>query len=305
MTDESNKFDEPDFDALEEESRRRSPLPVAVLLLGVVAVVVLAVLFVKSGGDKEIVDVIEPPAVEAPAPSPPPAPLEVLPPPAAPAPVTTAVPEAGPVEAEPAPVMPAPPPPSLPGLDESNKLVEQLLRDCLTGGFPGLPPESGSLVRLFVVVVDNAAEGASPRPHLGFLGFNGDYAVVERDGRLYADPEGYRRYDGIARIFEGLDAAACAASYGSVKPLVEEAYRDLGYPDRPFDGTLKRAMDRIVGVPLPREDVLLIKGEGAYHFEDPSLESLSGLERQLIRMGPRNGMIVQGALHRLAAALNL
>lgn len=308
MTDESDKFDEPDFESLEKESRRRSAAPVAALLLAVVAAAVTAVLLLKSCSDKEPVAVTEPPAVEAPAP-PPPAPARVVEPrPAAPASgeaPAPAVPETEAVGPEPVPAAAVPPPPSLPMLDASNELVAKLLRDCLAAGFPELPPGSGSLIRLFVVVVDNAAEGASPRPHLGFLGFEGDFAVVERDGRLFADPVGYRRYDGIARTFSGLDAAACAAAYGSVKPLIDEAYRDLGYPDRPFDGTLKRALGRIVDVALPQEDVLLIKGEGAYHYEDPSLEALSGMERQVVRMGPANSRVVQESLRRLAAALAL
>jgi hypothetical protein len=194
---------------------------------------------------------------------------------------------------------------ALPPLDESNGLALRLLKVCVARELPSLPSDAGSLIRLFVVVVDNMAEGLSPRPHLGFLGFRDPYPAMERDGRLYADPEGYRRYDGIARLFAGLEAGACAAAYESLRPLVEEAYRDLGYPDRSFDDTLARAVGRITAFEIPPGDILLLQGEGVYHYEDPALETLSSLERQIIRMGPENGGAVQDGLRSLAAALGL
>ena len=298
MTEEFQEHDDSETGA----GRAPSVPAVTALLAGAVAASVAAVVLFRSCGEEPVV-VTSPPAVPA-----------VRPETAVPEPVVEMpqeeVVDAGAVEAPAAHFPEATAPqqetaPALPSLDESNELALRLLRDCIDHNLPTLPTDAGSLIRLFVVVVDNMAEGISPRPHLGFMGFRDSYPVRERDGRLYADPEGYRRYDDFALLAAGLDAGACAAAYGSLRPLVEEAYGDLGYPDRSFDETLVRAIGRITDLEIPQGEVMLLRGEGTYHYEDPALEKLGSLERQIIRMGPENGGAVQRSLRAFAAALRL
>jgi hypothetical protein len=42
-----------------------------------------------------------------------------------------------------------------------------------------------------------------------------------------------------------------------------------------------------------------------YQFTDPRLERLSGAQKQLLRMGPRNVRIVQDKLREVARALRI
>jgi len=156
-----------------------------------------------------------------------------------------------------------------------------------------------------VAVVDNIAEGRSPRKHLPFLRIDGSFTAVGEDGRIAIDPRSYRRYDSFAGAVDALDAEGAALLYGDLRPLFQEAYRDLGYPDRSFDETLARAIHRLLGVPVLEGDVLLRKGERVYYFEDPALEGLSPAEKHLLRMGPAHTTLIQGTLRRLEAALGL
>ena len=176
----------------------------------------------------------------------------------------------------------------------------------MTGG--PLPPGwagGEALIRRFVAAVDNVAEGHSPRGHFPMMKITGDFAVSRGVDRIVLDPRGYRRYNGLAATVSALDAEKGAALYRSLGPLFTEAYRDLGYPDRAFDDTFARAVYRLLGVPAVEGEVVLLKGERVYHYEDPALEGLSAAEKHLLRTGPENTAKIQGALRRLASALDL
>jgi len=193
----------------------------------------------------------------------------------------------------------------LPPLRESDTLARESI-EALSGR--PLPPRWLSvddLIRRLVAVVDNIAEGRSPRKHLPFLRIDGSFTAVGEDGRIAIDPRSYRRYDSFAGAVDALDAEGAALLYGDFRPLFQEAYRDLGYPDRSFDETLARAIHRLLGVPVLEGDVILRKGERVYYFEDPALEGLSPAEKHLLRMGPAHTTLIQGTLRRLKAALGL
>ncbi len=271
--------------------RGRRTLPTVTVLAGVV--VALVAVFLYFGGRKE--------GADTPAPEPVPARVEreavpvetppqmVIPP--------EAMPEDGPEEPPaPAPIVPPP-------LDESDKLVRGFAGRLSSDGFPASWLASEDFIRRFVVAVDNIADGSSPRNHMSFVKIRGEFAVMERWGRVYLDPAGYRRYDGFADVAAGVDAVEWARLYHELHPLFQEAYDDLGYPDRQFDDTLGRAIGRLLGTPVVEGDILLMSQEGAYYFEDPALEGLDGAEKHLLRMGPANTRKIQGLLRALEAAL--
>jgi len=191
----------------------------------------------------------------------------------------------------------------LPSLGESDdflrKLVETLAGTPLAQGW--LAAEG--LIGRFVAAVDNIAEGHSPRGHLTTLKVAGDFTVLDDGGRITLDPRSYRRYDAVAGFFADLDAGGSADLYRALRPLFQEAYRDLGYPDRSFDKTFEKAIRLLLDVPVVEGEIELLKGELAYHFEDPLLEGLSPAAKHLLRMGPANTVRIQGSLRRLAAAL--
>ena len=101
-------------------------------------------------------------------------------------------------------------------------------------------------------VVDNIAEGESPRAHLRFLDPEEPFQAVERANRFYIDPAGYERYNLVADIIESLDTAGSVELYRNIKPLIDEAYRELGRVDGSFDETLSLAMEQLLETPVPR-----------------------------------------------------
>jgi Protein of unknown function (DUF3014) len=206
---------------------------------------------------------------------------------------------------------PAPPRPTgeseieLPPLGASDSLVRQLAGRLSAD--PGLASwlAGDELIRRFGAAVDNIAEGTSPKPHLRSLAPQASFQVTQREGRIFVDPASYRRYDLLVGVFSSVDAGAAAHLYRQLKPLIDQAYRDLGYPRQDFDDTLARAIGRLLAVPAPEGDVELAPKSVAYAFADPALENRSAAEKQLLRLGPENVRRVQAKLRELANALGI
>jgi hypothetical protein len=163
----------------------------------------------------------------------------------------------------------------------------------------------GGLVRRFVAAVDNVANGVSPRPHLEFLEPDAEFKTVKKGRQLLIDPASYKRYDTVADVFSSLDTAMSVKAYRSLRPLIRDAYRELGYPTQDFQDTLVRAMDELLQVPLVRGSIAVEKQVLTYVIADRSLEELSPPQKHLLRMGPENVEIIQSKIREFATALGV
>ena len=90
-----------------------------------------------------------------------------------------------------------------------------------------------------------------------------------------------------------------------MKPRITDAYRQLGDPEGEFDPTLTRALVELLRTPVVDGRIALTRKSVDYQFADPALESLSGAERQLLRMGPRNVRLIQQKLREIAPYLGI
>ena len=113
-------------------------------------------------------------------------------------------------------------------LDKSDDLVRQLAKEISSHPRIAQWLQSQDLIRRFVAAVDNIANGLSPRVHIDFFVPPGQFAAVKKGDILIADPEGYSRYYTVADVFVSLDSQQCVSLFRALKPLCQEAYRDLG-----------------------------------------------------------------------------
>ncbi len=203
------------------------------------------------------------------------------------------------IAAEPSPAAPTPEEP-LPPLDESDDYVRRMLSAEQTLPFPS---SATNIIRAFVVAVDNVADGASPRKHLKFLAPKGAFRAIDVGGAYQVDPASYRRYDGITSLVCAIPADRLVDSYRRLKPLVQEAAKDLGYPDRDFDELLLRAIGHLLATPDLDHDPELIRHVRSYKYRDPRLEKLSPAKKHLLRMGPRNARRLKEQLLDVRMAL--
>jgi hypothetical protein len=118
------------------------------------------------------------------------------------------------------------------------------------------------------------------------------------------DTRSYSRYNDLAVAVDSVNAEGAAMLYTTLKPRIEEAYRELGY-DTPFDRALTTAIVRLLEAPAADGEIALISRGALYQFNDPRLERLTAAQKQLVRMGPRNTRTIQRKLHAIALALGI
>lgn len=188
-------------------------------------------------------------------------------------------------------------------LDKSDDLVRQLAKEISSHPRIAQWLQSKGLIRRFVAAVDNIANGLSPRAHIDFFLPPGGFVAIKKGNIYVADPEEYTRYDTVADVFVSLDSQQCVSLFRALKPLCQEAYRDLGYPDQDFEQTIIRAIIELLETPVVEGDVVLEKAVVNYVMLDPELESLSDAQKHLLRMGPENAGAIQAKMREMAVGL--
>lgn len=218
------------------------------------------------------------------------------PPPAA----VVAAPEPAPPQAAPAGPAPAAAP-TTPG-----ETTRSLLEAVSASGEYRSWLARGDVLNRWALVADNLAEGVSPRRALPFLAPAQPFTVAQRGERTVIAPEAYRRYDRVADAVASVDPQALAAAYRALHPVLEAAWRVLGDPQGSLDAVAARALARLAAAPVVEGEVgLEAAGPVLYLFTDPALEALGGVEKHLVRMGPRNARLVKQQAAALQRALGL
>lgn len=193
----------------------------------------------------------------------------------------------------------------LPPLEESDALVRELVARLSSHPRVAAWLTTDQLVRNFTVVVLNIAEGRTPSAHLRTIAPSGTFQVVKEGSTARIDPRSYQRYDSHAAAVSAIDARGAARLYATLKPRIDDAYRELGAPDGDFDRTLERAIAHLLKTPALEGPVAVRPAPAGFAFADPSLESLSSAQRQLLRMGPKNMRLVQDTLREVAHYLGI
>ncbi|RKH02129.1 DUF3014 domain-containing protein [Corallococcus sp. CA053C] len=163
------------------------------------------------------------------------------------------------------------------------------------------------LARRFTSSVNNIAEGESPRASLLFMAPPGAFQVDApgANGRAAIAPRSYARYDLVARVLGSLDAAGAALVYRELKPLIDQAYREIAPPGQSFEATFGRAIQHLLAVPVPQGPVEVESKGALYVYAAPELEGLSRAQKHLLRMGPGNIRLIQAKLREVRTSLNL
>lgn len=161
------------------------------------------------------------------------------------------------------------------------------------------------LIRRFVASVHMIAEGKSPRSQVDFLKPSDRFSAVERGDGWVVDTASYRRYDLAAQAFAGLDLEGTAQVLTELRPLIDEAHREIAPPGISFDAMLRSAFDRLLAAPVLDGAVAVEPKVVTYTYEDERLEGLAEAEKQLLRMGPENVALVQAKIKEIAEALGL
>ena len=198
------------------------------------------------------------------------------------------------------PVSPAvilPPEPTvepLPSLFESDDPVRDALADIPLGtaGQQYLMPNN--IIERSASLIYLTAQGDVPYKLVPIARPKAKFPVVDDGTQVVADPDGFTRYDPITGWIESLDAAALVDAFAGFLPLFREAWGFYGEDPNYFDLAVVETLDTIVATPeIDITEERLIRKEAVWIYEDPGIESLAPVQKQLLRMGPRNASAVK------------
>lgn len=279
---------------------KRSPWPIFVILAVVVAA---ALLWWATKGGKELSTVLPAlPSFPAPRTSETPiiAPFSAA---SEPTPETwTASDEQSPIEH---PVETPPPSAPLPALEDSDATAHEVLTELVRDAARRDLFEPEHLIRKIVVTIDNLAVPGGKvalkirpvKPIAGqfITGGDEDHPVIGEQNAA--------RYAAIVQLIESVDTALLVASYTRLYPLFQQAYTDLGYPNRYFNDRLVQVVDHLLAAPEITGPIPLVQPKVFYQFADPDLEAASPGHKIMLRIGLANAARVKAKLLEIRQAL--
>ncbi|AWL13416.1 hypothetical protein HMF8227_02968 [Saliniradius amylolyticus] len=158
------------------------------------------------------------------------------------------------------------------------------------------------LLRRFVVFSVNAADEELAPRHGLVKPPEQSFKTYQQAGKEWIDAASYKRYTPYAEALDSMETETLLSLYDDYKPVIQEIYGEIGRGGE-FDYVLMDAIDHLLDtpeVPMPVE----VKTESVmYQYADPHLESLSALQKQLLRTGPENMRIIKAKLRELKQAL--
>lgn len=218
--------------------------------------------------------------------------------------------ESPPDSHDPAPQPPTPSPlqqpahqTSLPGLDNSDAEFRHALLglDATTLMADLLIDEE--LIRKFVVVVDNMAEGRIPRKHSLLKLPQAKFKAHEAEGGIWLDSLNFGRYDPYVSLLTSLDVERSVQLYQRYYPLMQQAYAELGYPRRSFHQRFLQALDLLLDSPVMPRPLPLEQPSVMYKYADPELERLADVHKQMLRLGSAHAVKILDRITLFRTAL--
>ena len=159
------------------------------------------------------------------------------------------------------------------------------------------------VVERAVAIVDGLRRGEVPYKLLP-VGRPSQAFPISDDGlRVSMDPSGFSRYDGFAQWVNGIDVHAVVALLNDYEKIATEALSRMGVGDFDIRSAVLAATTEILSTPITPENAELMKREANWVYIDPELEALSALQKQVLRMGPKNSEIIQAKARELRGAV--
>ncbi|AOT07554.1 DUF3014 domain-containing protein [Pseudoalteromonas luteoviolacea] len=187
-------------------------------------------------------------------------------------------------EPEPKPVEPVEP--VLPSLDDSDISVRDSVASYLSKQAMELLVTE-DMVRRSVVFIDNLAQGKVAKKHYPVSKPTDNFMVIE-DDLIITDPNSFERYTPYVNMLNAMSTAQLVRLYEQYKPLISEAYEEIGYNGNEFDYTLQEALGELLETPIPESNLPLIQESVTYKYAYAEWEQLSDAQKLFLRMGPEN-----------------
>ncbi len=259
---------------------------------GIIAVIIVIVIAVSAGlyfsnsPTEKPAKIIEPVLEEIPEPEIVPEPEVIIEPEEVSLPVET--------EPEPEPVA------ILPTLDESDAWIQEKLPSFTWRKELLKLVINQDMIRRFVVFTDNFSQGNLAYEHSPLIKPNTKFSAKEikngASSNWQWDESGTRRFTLYVDLLRSFDSETLIQYYFEMKPLIDQAYTELGYPDDDFTDVLHDAITRVLDMEIPNESLDLVRPSVMFRYKDADIESLDDSDKLLLRLGKENLLVIKSVL---------
>lgn len=200
--------------------------------------------------------------------------------------------------------------PSLPALDQSDALVQHKFTELTWRKELLKLLVNDDMIRRFVVFTENFARGNlayehSPlvKPKTNFYATDENKLDSKGQALWQWDEKQARRFSLYLDLLRSLDKETLVNFYVEVKPLVQQAYQELGYQDQDFTPVLQQAIARVLDMEIPKQTPQLVRPSVMYKYQDPQIEKLADADKLLLRIGRENLLILKSVLLEISDKL--
>ncbi|MEG8066544.1 DUF3014 domain-containing protein [Xanthomonas hortorum pv. gardneri] len=193
---------------------------------------------------------------------------------------------------------------AIPALAQSDAAAWQALLDLVQDDGALSIVVRKHLIERVVVMIVNLTQPSISRRVSVLQPVTGEMQVSDAAGAVVIDQANAARYAPYVAAFTRVDAQALVRSYVRFYPLFQQAYADLGAPDRYFNDRVIDVIDHLLRTPDPAQPMKVVRDErGRYRFVDPALEAMSVGQKAVLRLGPTQAAAVKVQLQRIRTAL--
>ncbi|UUO24695.1 DUF3014 domain-containing protein [Colwellia sp. M166] len=188
----------------------------------------------------------------------------------------------------------------LPTLDESDSWFTAKLPDLTWRKELVKLMVTDDMIRRFVVFTDNFSQGTLAYEHTPLVTPNAKFTAIESQAdngvKWQWDESNTRRFSLYVDLLRSMDSEMLIQWYVELKPLIDQAYAELGYPDDDFTEVLHGAITKVLDMEIPKNQPELERPSVMYKYKDESLESLDDAEKLLLRLGKENLLVIKSVL---------
>jgi hypothetical protein len=191
----------------------------------------------------------------------------------------------------------------LPALMVSDTTMQNTLADLFGPASLGKVFYEDAIIHRFVTTVDNLPRKTIPSRNLPVKPIAGPLVTSAKDGNVSISADNVARYKPYVQMAESIDAKNLVSAYVHFYPLIQQDYRDLGYPKGYFNDRLIEAIDDLLATPELADPPQVVQPKVLYQYADPELEARSAGQKIMIRMGNENAAKVKAKLQEIRREL--
>jgi hypothetical protein len=191
----------------------------------------------------------------------------------------------------------------LPTLDESDSWLQEKLPSLTWRKELLKLVINDDMIRRFVVFTDNFSQGLVAYEHSPLVAPGSAFTATEEKSANNEskttwqwDETSTRRFTLYVDLLRSVDTDSLVEWYVELKPLIDQAYSELGYPDDDFSEVLQSTITRVLDMELPKEPIELVRPSVMYRYKNVETEALDDADKLLLRLGKDNLLVIKSIL---------